>query len=77
MDVMDAQREIRSVYMGGFAGQLVSSVVWFLSAAAATWVSPKVGIYVLVIGGFFIFVLTQLLLRAMGRPDSVSARRIP
>jgi hypothetical protein len=36
MDVKDAQREIRSVYMGGFAGQLVSSVVWFLSAAAAT-----------------------------------------
>jgi hypothetical protein len=74
MDVIDAQREIRSVYMGGFAGQLVSSVVWFLSAAAATWLAPKVGIYVLVIGGFFIFVLTQLLLRALGRPASVSAR---
>jgi hypothetical protein len=74
MDVKDAQREIRSVYMGGFAGQLVSSVVWFLSAAAATWLSPTVGIYVLVIGGFFIFILTQLLLRAMGRRASLSTQ---
>jgi hypothetical protein len=58
MDVKDAQREVRSVYMGGFAGQLVSSVVWLLSAVAATFVSLTLGIYVLVIGGFFIFVLT-------------------
>jgi hypothetical protein len=74
MDVKEAQREIRSIYKGGFAGQLVSSVVWFLSAAAATWLSPTIGIYVLVIGGFFIFVLTQLLLRAMGRHTSLSAQ---
>jgi hypothetical protein len=74
MDVKEAQREIRSVYMGGFAGQLVSSVVWLLTAAAATWIAPTVGIYVLVIGGFFIFILTQLLLRAMGQRTSLTVQ---
>ncbi len=74
MTIKDAQREVRSVYLGGFAGQLVSSAVWFLSAALATWSSPSAGIYALVIGGFFIFLLTQLLLRAMGRRASLEAK---
>ncbi len=74
MDVKDAQREVRSIFLGGFAGQIVSSGVWFLSAAAATWISPTTGIYVLVIGGFFIFLLTQLLLRAMGRRASLNTQ---
>ena len=57
--------------MGGFPGQLVSSAVWFVSAAAATWYSPKAGILLLAVGGTFIFPLTQLLLRLMGRPASL------
>jgi hypothetical protein len=57
--------------MGGFAGQLVSSGVWFLSAASSTYFSFRTGILVLVIAGFFIFPLTQLLLRLMGRPSSL------
>jgi hypothetical protein len=73
MNIRDAQREVRSVFLGGFAGQLVSSGVWFLSAALATWSSPTHGIYALIFGGFFIFPLTQLLLRAMGRRASLSA----
>ena len=44
MDIQDAQRESRSVYIGGFWGQLVSSVIWLVSAALGTWVTPK-GIY--------------------------------
>ena len=32
MDIQDAQRESRSVYIGGFWGQLVSSVIWLVSA---------------------------------------------
>jgi hypothetical protein len=71
MNISAAQREVRSVFVGGFAGQLVSSGVWCLSAALATWSSPARGIYALVLGGFFIFPLTQLLLRLMGRPVSL------
>ena len=67
MDIQDAQREMRSVYIGGFWGQLVSSVIWLVSAALGTWVSPKASILTIVIGGFFIFPLTQLLLRLSGR----------
>jgi hypothetical protein len=72
MDIQDAQREVRSVYIGGFWGQLVSSVIWLVSAMLGTWVTPKVSILTVVIGGFFIFPLTQMLLRLSGRPASVS-----
>lgn len=72
MDIQDAQREVRSVYIGGFWGQLVSSVIWLVSAALGTWVSPRASILAVVIGGFFIFLLTQMLLRLSGRPASVS-----
>ena len=72
MDIQDAQREVRSVYIGGFVGQLVSSVIWLVSAALGTWVTPKASILAVVIGGFFIFALTQMLLRLSGRRARVS-----
>ena len=72
MDIYDAQREVRSVYIGGFWGQLVSSVIWLVSAALGTWVTPKASVLAIVIGGFFIFPLTQMLLRLSGRRASVS-----
>jgi len=72
MDILDAQRENRSVYIGGFVGQLVSSVIWLVSAALGTWVSPKASILAVVIAGFFIFALTQMLLRLSGRRARVS-----
>lgn len=72
MDIQEAQREVRSVYVGGFVGQLVSSVIWLVSAALGTWVTPKASILTVVVGGFFIFALTQMLLRLSGRRASVS-----
>ncbi len=72
MDIRDAQREVRSVYIGGFWGQLVSSVIWLASAALGTWVTPKASILTVVVGGFFIFPLTQMLLRLSGRRVRVS-----
>ncbi len=71
MDISDAQRDVRTVFLGGFAGQLVSSAVWLLSAALATWHSQRTAIEVLVFGGVFIFPLTLLLLRLMGRPSGL------
>lgn len=76
MDILDAQREVRSVYLGGFVGQIVSSVIWLVSAALGTWVTPKASILAIVVGGFFIFALTQMLLRLSGRRASVSRENL-
>lgn len=62
---------MRTTFIGGFAGQLVSGVIWFASAATMTWHSFRSGVAVLVFGGFFIFPLTQLLLRSMGHAYSL------
>jgi hypothetical protein len=72
MDVGNAQREVRFVYLGGFWGQLVSSVIWLASAAFGTWATPKTSILTIVIGGLFIFPLTQMLLHLSGRRARVS-----
>src|SRR5947209_1763188 len=71
MSIVEAQRDVRTVFLGGFAGQLVSSALWFLSAAIATWHSSRAGIGLLVVGGIFIFPLTQLVLRLIGGPASL------
>jgi len=66
MEISKAQNDVRETYLGGFAGQLVSAILWATSAAACTWHSLRLGELILVLGGFFIFPLTQLVLRAMG-----------
>ncbi len=71
MLVQDAQREVRTVFVGGFLGQLVSSALWLASAALGTWISPRAAIFALVLSGFFIFPITQLILRSSGRPASL------
>ncbi len=71
MEIADAQRDVRETFMGGFAGQLVSAVLWCGSAAIGTWHSLRLAQLVLVLGGFFIFPFTQLLLRSMGHPYSL------
>ena len=72
MDIEKAQHEVQFAYMGGFWGQLVSSVIWLASAALGTWLTPKASILTAVIAGFFIFPLTKILLALSGR-GSMSA----
>jgi hypothetical protein len=72
MQVSDAQREVRTVFLGGFPGQLVSGTLWLISAVLGTWGSHRNAIVFLVVAGVFIFPLAQLLLRAMRRPVSLS-----
>ncbi|MGH9739723.1 MAG: DUF7010 family protein [Candidatus Acidiferrales bacterium] len=72
MDIQDAQSEVRSVYIGGFVGQLVLSIIWLVSAALGTWATPKASILVVLIGGFFSFPLLQIVLRLSGRRARVS-----
>ena len=73
MQVADAQREMRAVYLGGFAGQLVSGTLWLSSAAVATWGTPRRAMALLVVGGFFIYPLTVLVLRELGQRAALSA----
>jgi hypothetical protein len=73
MLVEDAQRDNRTVFVGGFRGQLVSSAIWLVSAALGTWATPRAAITTLVVGGFFIFPVTQLLLRLSGGRASLTS----
>jgi hypothetical protein len=73
MLVADAQREVRLTFLGGFPGQMVSGVLWLLSASLGAAGRIRLAMLVLAVGGAFIFPLTMLLLRAMGRRASLSA----
>src|SRR5262249_47577830 len=66
MNIVDAQRENRFRFSGGFYGQAVSGLIWLISACFASWGSPTTAISVLVVGGFFIFPITELLVRTIG-----------
>ena len=60
-------------FVGGFYGQLVSGLLWLVSASLATWSSPRTAITMLVVGGVFIFPLTELLVRLGGVKQWISA----
>jgi hypothetical protein len=73
MLISDAQRESRTVYLGGSVGQLVSALVWLVSATVGTLSNPVAGFWTLAFGGATIFPITQAALRLAGRPASLSA----
>ena len=72
MLIEKAQLEMRSIYLGGAVGQMVSGIVWLISASLGTFVSTQAGLISLFMGGMVIFPLTQLALKLSGRPASVS-----
>ncbi len=69
----NSQREMRSAFLGGFAGQLVSGVIWITSAAISMFGSSLHGMLFLFFGSMGIFPLTQLTLRFMGRSARVGS----
>ncbi|MBP7961025.1 MAG: hypothetical protein KBG20_00540 [Caldilineaceae bacterium] len=73
MKLNDCQREMRSAFLGGFAGQLVSGLIWLAASAISVWSEPRLGMAVLFFGSMAIFPLTQGALRLLGRPAKVSA----
>jgi hypothetical protein len=72
MTIEEAQHEVRTTFAGGAVGQLVSGLLWLLSAAIGATLSVRLAILVLVVGGVFIFPVTQLVLRLSGRPHRLS-----
>ena len=71
VEIAQAQKDVRNTFLGGFAGQLVSAVLWGTSAAVCTWHSLRLGEIILVLGGFLIFPVTQFVLRSMGHAWSL------
>ena len=61
-----AQQAVRTVFLGGSVGQMVTGVIWLLSAALGTFGGETYGILGLFFGGMLIFPLTQLVLRLLG-----------
>jgi hypothetical protein len=67
MDIQSAQHDVQTTFLRGSVGQIVSGAIWLVSVALGTWVSERYAILALVLAGMFIFPLTQLTLRLLGR----------
>lgn len=72
MLIDEAQKELRTAFLGGFVGQMISGLIWGLSAAVSAWVSPRAGMIALFVVSAMLFPLTQLTLRLIGRPARLS-----
>lgn len=72
MEIKACQREMRSAFLGGFAGQFVSGFIWLVSSLVSVLFSTSAGMAVLFFGSMGIFPLTQAFLRLLGRPAKVS-----
>jgi hypothetical protein len=72
MKINECQREMRSAFIGGFAGQLISGLIWLVAASVSVLCQPRYGMTVLFFGSMLIFPLTQSTLRLMGSPAKVS-----
>ena len=72
MEIKECQREMRSAFLGGFAGQLVSGLIWLAAAVLSVWIAPRMGMVMLFFGSMLIFPLTQATLRLLGYPAKVS-----
>ncbi|MGO1266136.1 MAG: DUF7010 family protein [Microbacterium gubbeenense] len=69
MEVRQAQDDVRRVYRGGFAGPLVSALIWAAASATYQSGSPVTTMTVLFFGGMLIFPLSSLVLKVMGGPS--------
>lgn len=72
MKIIDAQQEVRIVHLGSFSGLIVTGLIWLVSSAVGAWMSTGLAIWALILGGTFIFPLSQALLKAMKRPTKLS-----
>jgi hypothetical protein len=62
-----AQLDMRSAYLNGAIGALVSGTVWAVAGCVAAWISPERSVWALFIGGVFIHPVTVLFARLLGR----------
>lgn len=74
MYLHEAQQEVRRVFYGGAIGQLVTGIIWLVSAVLGTFSTESAGALSLFFGGMFIFPLTQLILRLLGKPSALDKK---
>lgn len=65
------QKEMRENFLGGFAGQMVSGIIWLVASIFSVLINPKIGMLVLFFGSMGIFPLTQVLLKLLGKNPKV------
>lgn len=65
--IKQAQEDMRDAYFNGATGVVVSGAVWLTAAALCATFSNRVGVYALLAGGAFIFPLSVLLSKLLGR----------
>lgn len=71
LTIRDAQRDVRTVFRNGSVGQVVSGLIWLAAALAASAGSVRWAVLLVVVGGAFIFPLTQVGLRLLGGPHGL------
>ncbi len=65
---MNYHTEIRHSYLGGFSILLIEAFVWILAGIFWQFVSFKIGILIIIIGGTFFYPLGQLLQLILKQP---------
>jgi hypothetical protein len=64
----EQQNEMRHAHYDGAPGILVSGLVWIAAALVCNQIGVKQAVWTLLIGGAFIYPVSALLTKAMGRP---------
>ena len=67
MTIEAAQRDVREAHLCGATGMLVSGTLWIASGLVALTVSPRAAMIAITVGGMFIFPLSMLVTRLLGR----------
>ena len=66
-NLKEAQQDMKDSYGYGSIGVFVSGIIWLLSSLAVHFYTPQKAIWVLIIGGVFIFPLSTLI----GKPAGI------
>lgn len=69
MNISDAQKDMRYGYFGGGVGMFVSGMVWFVAGVIALTGETDRAIWALLIGGVLISPGSDLVTKALGRPN--------
>ncbi|MES2826247.1 MAG: hypothetical protein V4732_21820 [Pseudomonadota bacterium] len=73
MDIVDAQKDMCKAYYGGATGALASGLAWLLAALVGFFYSPDKAIVAMYVGGMFIFPVSVVFSKLMGRSGKHSA----
>lgn len=65
-NLKEAQQDMKDNYGYGSVGVFVSGAIWFLSSLAVNFYTPQKAIWVLIIGGIFIFPLSTFIGKLTG-----------